>query len=66
MQLFSSSEECVIQSDNSIHLVNLTADICICCQYQVNSISCDYVMICIFAQDLTLKPFLSQVLFIKT
>jgi len=63
MQLFSSSEEHVIQSDNSVHLVNLTADTCTCCQYQVNSISCDHAIICIFTQDLTLKSFLSQALF---
>jgi len=66
MQLSSPSEGRVIQPDNSVHLVNLTAGTCTCCRYQANSIPCGHAMACIFAQGLTLKPFLPQALSTET
>jgi hypothetical protein len=52
----------VVQSNNTVHLVNLQQGTYSCRQYQANGIPCGHAMTCIFAQGLTLEPYLPTAL----
>ncbi len=55
-------EECVVQSDDWINIINLQTWICFCHHYQKNNILCNHTMACLFVLNQSFEVYLLLIL----